>query len=356
MEMVSKQTMGKYTSIITKATGLLQPHGIALIPAQLQVDQLVPDGSTRIFLRLKQKDQQVVCVLPPEGDRNGTAESRSFFAIGRHLQGQGVPVPFVYGFAESCSMVVCEDLGNSRLHDLLAKEQGMTPRLLQLYEQAVRTLAHMQVKGARSFDPTWCWDTPVYDMQVMLEKESGYFLQAFCRDYLELTFDSEAVREDCVRLAQAAAKAPAEFFLHRDFQSRNIMVAAGDVRIIDYQGGRLGPLAYDLASLLLDPYARLAKEIRDHLTCTYLKELDTLCKYDHRQFFHELLLLSLQRNLQILGAFAFLTRVRQKPFFQQFLAPALTSLIALLEKPAAAEYAALYTLTRQCRTQLDKKI
>ena len=348
--------MSRYQSIVTEATDLLQRHGIPLSSEQLQVDQLVPDGSTRIFLRLKQKDQQVVCVLPPEGDRNGIAESRAFFTIGRHLHNQGVPVPYVYGFAESSSMVVCEDLGNSRLHDILEKEQGVTPRLLKLYEQAVRTLAHMQVSGADSFDPAWCWDTPVYDMPVMLEKESGYFLQAFCRDYLELLFDGEAVHEDCVRLAQAAAEAPAEFFLHRDFQSRNIMVAAGDVRIIDYQGGRLGPLAYDLASLLLDPYARLAKKVRDHLTLTYLEELDTLCSYDHKQFYRELLLLSLQRNLQILGAFAFLTKVRQKTFFQQFLAPALTSLIALLEKPAAAEYAALYTLTQQCRTQLDKKL
>ena len=348
--------MSTFASIITEATDLLQQHDIALSPAQIQVEQLVPDGSTRIFLRLKQKDQHVVCVLPPEGDRNGIAESRSFFSIGRHLHCQGVPVPYVYGITEGSRAVVCEDLGNNRLHDILVKEQGMTPRVLEIYEQTVRTLAHMQVHGAISFDPSWCWDTPVYDRTVMLEKESGYFLQAFCRDYLALSFHSEAVQEDCVRLAHAAAKAPADFFLHRDFQSRNIMVAAGDVRIIDYQGGRLGPLAYDLASLLLDPYARLETEVRDHLTNTYLDKLDTLYNYDHQQFYNELVLLSLQRNLQILGAFAFLTRVRRKSFFQQFLVPALTSLIALLEKPAAAEYAALHTLTQQCRTQLDKKI
>lgn len=343
--------------IIITAADILRQHGVRLEPELTEVRQLVPDGSTRLFLRLHQGATRVVCVLPPNGEQMGMAEARSVDAIGRHLYRRGVPVPFVYGLAAETGMVVCEDLGTQRLHDLLDREQGMTPRLIGLYEQAVRQLAHMQVEGARAFDPSWCWDTPIYDQQVMLEKEAGYFLGAFCGDFLDLPVDQEPVLVECRRLAEAAAKAPAHFFLHRDFQSRNLMVTGeGDIRIIDFQGGRLGPLAYDLASLLIDPYAHLENEVQDHLLEVYLERLVSLCSYDRQQFRNELFLLSVLRNLQILGAFAFLSAVRGKIFFRQYLQPALTSLVALLEKAPPGEYAALHILTRQCCQKLLSRL
>jgi aminoglycoside/choline kinase family phosphotransferase len=210
----------------------------------------------------------------------------------------------------------------------------------------------MQVRAADGFDPAWCWDTPRYDRQLMVERESGYFLRACCTDLLGLDFDRPAVAAECNLLADEAAQAPAGFFLHRDFQCRNIMLADGSVRFIDFQGGRIGPLAYDLASLLLDPYAALPEGIQEHLIGVYLRALREEIAYDPEQFRHEYLALALQRNLQIIGAFAFLSQVRRKPFFVRYLEPALASLDRLLAKPEAAGYAALHTLTGQCRQEL----
>ncbi len=150
-------------------------------------------------------------------------------------------------------------------------------------------------------------------------------------------------------------KAPSNFFLHRDFQCRNLMVHHNSVRFIDFQGGRLGPLAYDLASLLLDPYAGLPLSVQDHLTVVYLEALQQEIPYNPDQFRREYVFLALQRNLQILGAFAFLSQVRQKPFFAQFLRPALVSLSGLLAKSEAAEYAGLRHLTTQSRQELEKR-
>jgi aminoglycoside/choline kinase family phosphotransferase len=213
----------------------------------------------------------------------------------------------------------------------------------------------MQVRAAEGFDPAWCWDTPRYDRQLMRERESGYFLRACCTDLLRLDFDREAVEAECARLADEAAQAPAHFFLHRDFQCRNIMLTGHEVRFIDFQGGRLGPLAYDLASLLLDPYVALPQTLQEHLLAVYLDALQEEIPYNPEQFLREYVFLALQRNLQILGAFAFLSQVRQKSFFAQFLRPALGSLCALLAKPEAAGYAALYHLTGQCRQELEKR-
>ncbi|MDD2465070.1 MAG: phosphotransferase [Desulfobulbus sp.] len=312
---------------------------------------LVPDGSSRRFYRLQAAEPPLIAILPPENDVRGQDEARAFDRIGRHLQCCGSPTPAILAFDETSGLALCEDLGEHRLYEQV-QTLGINAAL-PLYEQAVQGLARMQVRGAQGFDSSWCWDTPVYDRELMLERESRYFLRACCTDLLALDFDREEVEAECRQLAEMAAQAPAQFFLHRDFQSRNIMVCRNAVRFIDFQGGRLGPLAYDLASLLLDPYTQLDVSVQDHLLTIYLQALNQEMAYDSEQFQQEYLLLALQRNLQILGAFAFLSQVKQKPFFAQFLAPALDSLRGLLAKPEAAGYAALNHLCQLCRQKLE---
>lgn len=317
----------------------------------VHVDTLVPDGSSRRFFRLRDEGQSLIAILPPENDERGQAEARAFFHIGTHLHSIGASTPKMIAFDAASGLALCEDLGGERLYEQL-KANGLDATL-PLYEQAVRRLARMQVRGAAHFDPAWCWDTPRYDRQLMVERESGYFLRACCTDLLGLDYDRTAVDRDCRQLAEAAAQAPAHFFLHRDFQSRNIMVVAGEVRFIDFQGGRLGPLAYDLASLLIDPYVALPQAIQAQLQAVYLSALQQEIPYDAEQFQREYLLLALQRNLQILGAFAFLSQVKQKPFFAQFLRPALDTLGTLLAKPEAGGYGALQQLCQLCRRELE---
>jgi len=324
--------------------------------SSVQVTRLVPDGSSRRFFQLCGPGwPAVIAILPPADDALGQREARACYHIGRHLQGSGAPVPAIHGYEPATGLVVCEDLGDQRLYEQVVAAGPDDPATLAFYEQTVRALARMQVRAAEGFDPGWCWDTPRYDRALMLERESGYFLRSCCNDLLGLAYDRAAVEAECVQLAEAAAQAPAEFFLHRDFQCRNLMICDQTVRFIDFQGGRLGPLAYDLASLLLDPYAGLPPAMQNQLVRVYLEALGQEIDYDPDQFRREYVFLALQRNLQILGAFAFLSKVRQKPFFAQFLRPALASLGTLLAKPEAAGYAALRHLTAQCRQELEKR-
>jgi aminoglycoside/choline kinase family phosphotransferase len=189
----------------------------------------------------------------------------------------------------------------------------------------------------------------------MLERESGYFLQALCRDLLQLPIADQEVEHEFAVLADRAQQADATFFMHRDFQSRNIMVLEGRVRFIDFQGGRLGPAAYDLASLLIDPYAALPQQLQSDLLELYLDEFTTLVSYDRQRFKEEYLVLALQRNLQMLGAFAFLSNQRGKPFFRQYIKPALCNLQTLLAKADPDEYPSLKALTEQCLAEIDKR-
>jgi aminoglycoside/choline kinase family phosphotransferase len=314
-----------------------------------RVETLTPDGSLRRFCRLVHEDgREVVAIAPPPGDTAGLEEARSGWLIGRHLFKCGVPVPEPYCFEETCGLLVCEDLGDVRLHDLVLEHGCSAKPVVKLYRRAVTELARMQVRGAERFDVSWCWDSPRYDRSVMLEKESGYFLQAMCRDMLKMT-DEEELRQEFELLAELASRADASFFLHRDFQCRNIMVKDGRVRFIDFQAGRLGPLAYDLASLLIDPYAALPGELQDELFEQYFAELTLLTEYDYLRFKEEYLFLALQRNLQILGAFSFLFCRRGKTFFKGYIKPSLDSLLHLLERIPSVAFPCLQTRIEACR-------
>ena len=244
---------------------------------KIRATPLTPDGSLRRFCRIEHKDgRKAVAIAPPPDDTAGLQEAISGWHIGRHLFATGAPVPELYGFEEQSGLLVCEDLGDQRLHDLVQEKGIESEQIIQLYRQTVSELARMQVRGSQGFKPDWCWDTPRYDRALMLERESGYFLRALCRDFLQLEIDEEKIAQDFHELADKASQADATFFLHRDFQSRNIMIQQDRVRFIDYQAGRLGPLAYDLASLLIDPYAALPDTVQDELLEHYLDTL-TLC-------------------------------------------------------------------------------
>jgi aminoglycoside/choline kinase family phosphotransferase len=227
-------------------------------------------------------------------------------------------------------------------------------QIIALYQQTVRELARMQVRAREKFDCSWCWDTPCYDRSLMLERESGYFLQALCRDLLRLSFAEDEVTREFEELADRASQADVSFFLHRDFQSRNIMVHQGRVRFIDFQAGRLGPAAYDLASLLIDPYVALPDYLQETLIDEYLAELISIISYDPDRFKKEFILLAVQRNLQILGAFALLSGQSGKPFFRQYIQPSLESLQTLLAKAAPDGYPCLKALTGQCLSLINQ--
>ena len=133
------------------------------------------------------------------------------------------------------------------------------------------------------------------------------------------------------------------------------MLRDGEVRIIDFQGGRLGPLGYDLASLLIDPYAQIPEQLQHELLEHYLEHL---CKYglDEQAFLKGYPSLALQRNLQILGAFSFLSLQKQKPFFRQFILPATISLQRLLARKEGKDYLQLRKLTENILVMLAGSI
>ena len=300
----------------------------------LRITSMSGDGSSRKFWRVASGSKSLcLAVAPPSDAEKDLAEAHAARSIGLHLLHHGVRVPEQYGWDNESGLLLFEDLGDCKLHEFVMEARGkkrLPGTIRPLYTRVVKDLARMQVRGAEGFDTSWCWDTPRYDKNLMLERESGYFLRAFWKGLLGQE-EPQGLQEEFVFLAEKAAAIPAVFFLHRDFQSRNIMIYNNQPCFIDFQGGRPGPLAYDLASLLIDPYVALPDDFQIELLEAYLDELEKLITVDRKKFIEEYLLLALHRNLQIVGAFSFLSTERKKVFFRQYIEPALVSLNKLLD-------------------------
>ena len=162
------------------------------------------------------------------------------------------------------------------------------------------------------------------------------------------------VGAEFVQLADLAASLSTDYFLHRDFQSRNLMIKDNRLRVLDFQGGRRGPLGYDLASLLIDPYVSLSDRIISKLISRYQEVAADLTGMDMAGFPEGYYWLSLQRNLQILGAFAFLYREKGKVFFRDYLKPATASLIKILDEPLGRRFPSLKAIAAELPERLDE--
>jgi aminoglycoside/choline kinase family phosphotransferase len=198
--------------------------------------------------------------------------------------------------------------------------------VLTWYRQALEILLTQQLEGRQGFNPAWCFDTPAVTRPFLLERECHYFVRAFLQGYLGLEVDEAALRPDFERLLAGACPEEAPFFLHRDFQSKNLFVQGGNLRVLDFQGGRQGPLGYDLAALLIDPYVDLDPARQEELLGLYQDLLERRFSVDRQAFQDQYEHLALCRNLQILGAYGFLTRVKNKSQFASYIPRAVAGL------------------------------
>ncbi len=283
------------------------------------------DGSDRSWHRISADGHSVILAKHGISPEAQVCEADAFVAIGRHLEAKGIAVPHIHHFDRPAGIVVMEDLGDCHFQEAVMGEKDRDKRI-SLYEPVIDTLVAMGVRGAEDFDTTWTYQTPYYDRQVIREKECDYFLREFVIGLRGVDRIPEGLEADFDLLSKRGLCPAYTGFVHRDFQSRNLLVHRGSCHVIDFQGGRLGPLPYDLAALLIDPYVSLGPEIEDALLIYYLERLAQYRSVDPEAFRYAYRYCAVNRNLQALGAFAFLSRVKGKPRFEAYIPPALDRL------------------------------
>ncbi len=287
--------------------------------------QLKGDGSDRHWYRLSTGHESLIMVDHGIRRASTTNETDAFVSIGRHLYHRGIPVPKIYLDDPFSGLVFLEDLGDTTLQNLVQQTSNAND-IVAYYQSVIDTLIKLSVEGVKGFDVSWTYQTDQYDRHLILEKECRYFVEAFLRGYLEMNIHFEVLKEDFILLADRALEYSLNGFMHRDMQSRNIMVKQSRFYFIDFQGGRLGPMQYDLASLLIDPYVALPLPIQNRLFDYCVKTLSTETSVDAERFRKGYMYCTVTRNLQILGAFGYLSRVKGKTYFEKYIPGALGSL------------------------------
>jgi aminoglycoside/choline kinase family phosphotransferase len=281
----------------------------------------VGDASSRRYHRVSIEGGSpasvIVMELPADPLKSDEASGKAqpselpFLNIQRYLESGGIAVPKIYGYDAEAGLMLLEDLGDATLESVVLGASREIQRAH--YQLAIRDLVALQHRAAtadpsciafgRSFNEELLhWELDHF-REWLLEADRGAKLEPAERAIVEGAFK---------KVASALAGEP-RIFVHRDYQSRNLMVQSGPrLRLIDFQDALLGTQAYDLVALLRDSYVELAPDLLDELLDYYAE----LAKVPNKAAFRRLFYLqTTQRKLKDAGRFVFIDRKKGNPKF-----------------------------------------
>ena len=314
----------------------------------LLVTELSASGSNRKYFRLV---GETITLIGVEG--NSVEENRAFITMSCHFAKQGLPVPQVLAVSEDELFYIQDDLGDTLLFDYIAggrKTGVFSEGEKEILRKTMRKLPAVQVLGAKGFDFSVCYPQPEFNERSILW-DLNYFKYCFLKS-TGLEFQENRLEDDFYKLSEILLRAKTDTFMYRDFQSRNVMIKDGEPYFIDFQGGRKGPLQYDVASFLWQAKAQYNDELREELLDVYLDALKKLMPVDENDFREQLKHFVLFRTLQVLGAYGFRGYFEKKPHFLQSIPYAIENLRSLL-KTGNSEYSYLLEVLQEM-TELEQ--
>ncbi|HXM98862.1 MAG TPA: RNase adapter RapZ [Candidatus Dormibacteraeota bacterium] len=283
-------------------------------------------GSGRKIIRLSNAKSSAIGIL-----YNVREENVAFLEFSRHFRRHGLPVPEIYGEELSAGAYLEEDFGDTSLFEFLSRNRtgvSIARPTVDAYRKVVEVLPRFQVEAGSDLDYSVCYPIASFDRQ-SIAWDLNYFKYYFLR-LAGIPFSEQALENDFGRLTDFLLNARCDYFLYRDFQSRNIMLRDEQPFFLDYQGGRKGALQYDIASLLYDAKADLPPELRQQLLDHYLDALARFIKLDREEFMRYYYAYVYVRILQALGAYGFRGFYERKAHFLQSVPYALKNLRWLL--------------------------
>lgn len=301
---------------------------------------LTASGSNRRYYRIESEDKTVSLIGVQGTSRD---ENHAFLYMAEHFMQKGLNVPKVLAVSDDEMNYVQQDLGNVLLFDYIAegrKTGVFSAKEKDMLRETMRALARFQVIGAEEFDFNQCYPQPEFNLRSILW-DLNYFKYCFLKA-TGLDFQEDKLENEFERLAYILLQNRMNAFMYRDFQSRNVMVckdADGNEvpYFIDFQGGKRGPVFYDVASFLWQAKANFHPDLREELVEVYIEELQKHIPLDRELFYDTLKHFVLFRTMQVLGAYGFRGYFEKKPHFLQSIPFAIDNLRHLL-KHASEDY------------------
>jgi len=288
--------------------------------------QLPQSGSYREYYRIKSTSKGALAVY--NADRK---ENAAFLEFSRHFASLDLPVPAVFSEDIDNNIYLVEDLGDRTLFSFLIESRSKKEsqeKLMETYKRVIDKLPLFQITAGKDIDYNFCYPRTHFDKQSMMW-DLNYFKYYFLK-LGKIPFDEQELESDFNKFTDYLLSAECNYFLYRDFQSRNIMIKNGEPYFIDYQGGRKGALHYDIASLLYDAKAELSPEARIDLLQYYISVIKKFVVINDAEFKQMFYGYALIRILQAMGAYGFRGFYERKEHFLKSIPPAIENLSWLL--------------------------
>ncbi|MDR0430840.1 MAG: phosphotransferase [Tannerellaceae bacterium] len=274
-------------------------------------------------------------------------ENNAFIYMANHFREKGLHVPEVYCCSEDKSCYLQEDLGDTLLFHAIEKgrkscvfDEGER----RLLRKTISFLPSIQLAGSEGFDYSYCYPQPEFNQRSILW-DLNYFKYCFLKA-TGMDFQENSLEDDFQKLSNVLLSHTSDAFLYRDFQSRNVMIKDGEPWFIDFQGGRKGPVYYDVASFLWQAKANFPEDLKSELLDEYMQALSRYIPVEKTHFLRQLRHFVLFRTLQVLGAYGFRGYFEKKPHFIQSVPFAIGNLRQLLREDFP-EYPYLCSVLRE---------
>ncbi len=288
-----------------------------------EAEEIIPlpqSGSQRSYYRVRGKNAKNAIAAFNDNPR----ENIAFIYLARHFRENGIHVPGIYLEDRVNNCYLLEDLGFELLFDRIIKEKsGLSGETHQLIKKSLQGLLQMQL-ATEKLDFSYCYPRASFDKQ-SIHWDLEYFKYYFAKLY-ELHFDEQKLEVDFSKFTHFLLQAKQDYFMYRDFQSRNIMIRDKQVYFIDFQGGRKGPLPYDLASFLFQVRAEFPWEFKMDMLSYYLHQLKKRHINPGEKFRHYFFGFAFLRLMQVLGAYGYRGVIQNKSHFLVSIPYAVTAL------------------------------
>jgi len=293
-----------------------------------RIEKLPQSGSNRQYFRIFTESDTIIGVF-----NHDVKENIAFFSFTNCFLSQNINVPKIILIDDTKQFYLLEDLGDDTLFSFLTTHRNkdiIDEKVIGYYQRVLQQLPLLQLSGKKGIDFSVCYPRNAFDKQSMLW-DLNYFKYYFLK-LVNIPFDEQLLEDDFQTFTDFLLEVEQDYFMFRDFQSRNIMLHNNEPYFIDYQGGRKGALQYDVASLLFDAKADLPPQLREELLHYYLEELSKHTSVDKEDFLHYYYGFVLIRILQALGTYGFRGYYEKKSHFLQSIPFAIKNLQYLLPK------------------------
>ncbi|MFH1610395.1 MAG: RNase adapter RapZ [Patescibacteria group bacterium] len=293
------------------------------------IETLKGDGSDRSLFRLISQTRSVIGVIG-----KNRKENVAFVKFSKIFKQKGINVPEIYIEDLDNDMYLEEDLGDDTLYSWMSEireKEGFSDKIFKMYGKVIAQLPRIQIQAGKDIDYTLCYQHTEFGKESMMW-DMHYFKWNLLNLFYKLDINNEKLEEEFNKLTDFLLEEKKDFFLFRDFQSRNVMIKNKEPFFIDYQSGRKGALEYDLASMLYDSKANIPQEIREKLIGKYITSTQELVEIDEGKFKKYFYGFALIRIMQALGAYGFLGRVKNRPHFLGNIPFAIANLEIILNK------------------------